>query len=285
MDEDARNALPRALARAHRRRPDHGRRIYKDIGAGIATAGIEYYLPLFFDETGRRSSTTSATTPPWCCTARSTRRCSASGPTRASATASCSTTRERPLLPPEALFLPAEEFFARTQRARRRWRCAAAAPRRAWASARCPTLGVDRGATEPLARLERHLRQHAAPRAARWPKAKAGARACSSCCATTASSCRAWTRWPSSRPATRSVAIAAAPLAEGFALARDAASADAIAVHHRDRALRRRTPQARRRRKQEQTSRRRRADQGPVGAEGRRSGGARATTASAATRA
>jgi hypothetical protein len=26
-------------------------RIYKDMGAGIATAGIEYYLPLFFDET------------------------------------------------------------------------------------------------------------------------------------------------------------------------------------------------------------------------------------------
>jgi transcription-repair coupling factor (superfamily II helicase) len=26
-------------------------RIYKDIGAGVATAGIEYYLPLFFDET------------------------------------------------------------------------------------------------------------------------------------------------------------------------------------------------------------------------------------------
>ena len=26
-------------------------RIYKDMGAGVATAGIEYYLPLFFDET------------------------------------------------------------------------------------------------------------------------------------------------------------------------------------------------------------------------------------------
>jgi transcription-repair coupling factor (superfamily II helicase) len=37
-------------------------RIYKDMGAGVATAGIEYYLPLFFDDTatvfdylGRRS--------------------------------------------------------------------------------------------------------------------------------------------------------------------------------------------------------------------------------------
>jgi len=26
-------------------------RIYKDIGNGVATAGIEYYLPLFFDDT------------------------------------------------------------------------------------------------------------------------------------------------------------------------------------------------------------------------------------------
>ena len=27
-------------------------RIYKDIGNGVATAGIEYYLPLFFEQTG-----------------------------------------------------------------------------------------------------------------------------------------------------------------------------------------------------------------------------------------
>jgi transcription-repair coupling factor (superfamily II helicase) len=32
-------------------------RIYKDIGKGIATAGIEYYLPLFFDETATSSTT------------------------------------------------------------------------------------------------------------------------------------------------------------------------------------------------------------------------------------
>ena len=59
----------------------------------------------------RRCSTTSAPRRRWCCTARSTRRCSASGPTRASAIASCSTTAERPILPPEELFLKPEEFF------------------------------------------------------------------------------------------------------------------------------------------------------------------------------
>ena len=45
----------------------------KDMASGIATAGIEYYLPLFFEQTatifdylGRRRR--------WRCTARSTRR-------------------------------------------------------------------------------------------------------------------------------------------------------------------------------------------------------------------
>jgi len=32
-------------------------RLYKDIGNGIATAGIEYYLPLFFDATATISIT------------------------------------------------------------------------------------------------------------------------------------------------------------------------------------------------------------------------------------
>ena len=47
---DARNAFRAPLARALEGDPTKVR-LYKDIGAGIATAGIEYYLPLFFDET------------------------------------------------------------------------------------------------------------------------------------------------------------------------------------------------------------------------------------------
>jgi hypothetical protein len=42
--------LPRPLARTLRRRPERSV-VYKDIGSGIASAGIEYYLPLFFEET------------------------------------------------------------------------------------------------------------------------------------------------------------------------------------------------------------------------------------------
>ena len=144
--------LPRALARDARRRPDQESRIYKDIGAGIATAGIEYYLPLFFDADGDALRLPRRRRRRWCCTARSTRRCSASGPTRASATASCSTTRERPILPPEALFLQRRGVLRRAQRARARSRCAARAT--------TPSLGA------AAARPQRRPRR--AP--SRWPR-------------------------------------------------------------------------------------------------------------------
>ena len=90
MDEAARNAF-RARWREKIEGDPTKARLYKDIGAGIATAGIEYYLPLFFDSTATIFDYLGDGAA-WCCTARSTRRCSASGPTRASATASCSTT-------------------------------------------------------------------------------------------------------------------------------------------------------------------------------------------------
>jgi transcription-repair coupling factor (superfamily II helicase) len=50
MDEASRNAF-RARWRERFEGDPTKSRIYKDIGAGIATAGIEYYLPLFFDAT------------------------------------------------------------------------------------------------------------------------------------------------------------------------------------------------------------------------------------------
>ena len=50
MDEAARNAF-RARWRERLEGDPTKSRLYKDIANGIATAGIEYYLPLFFDET------------------------------------------------------------------------------------------------------------------------------------------------------------------------------------------------------------------------------------------
>jgi len=62
-------------------------RLYKDMGNGIAGGGIEYYLPLFFDETATIFDYLPASAT-LCCTAPSTTRCNASGRTRANATAS-----------------------------------------------------------------------------------------------------------------------------------------------------------------------------------------------------
>ena len=50
MDQDARGLFRKRWRELLEGDPTKSR-IYKDMGAGVATAGIEYYLPLFFDET------------------------------------------------------------------------------------------------------------------------------------------------------------------------------------------------------------------------------------------
>ncbi|MCA6217520.1 transcription-repair coupling factor [Ideonella sp. B7] len=128
-------------------------RIYKDIAQGIATAGIEYYLPLFFDETatifdylGAQASLVlhgevdEALQRFWTDT-RERHRFLQHDP-------------ERPILPPEALFMKVEEFFAATNaHATLAVRGSEAVD---WARP-LPDLSVNRGATEPLAALEKHL--------------------------------------------------------------------------------------------------------------------------------
>ncbi|HET9821834.1 MAG TPA: transcription-repair coupling factor [Burkholderiaceae bacterium] len=128
-------------------------RIYKDLGAGIATAGIEYFLPLFFEQTATvfeyfgggatlvlHGEVDAALGRFWNDT-RERHRFLQHDP-------------ERPILPPEEIFLRTEEFFALTQPH------ATLALRGAepleWARP-LPGLAVDRNATEPLARLEQHL--------------------------------------------------------------------------------------------------------------------------------
>ena len=128
-------------------------RIYKDLGAGIATAGIEYYLPLFFERTatlfdylGNQAALVlhgdidEALGRFWTDT-RERHRFLQHDP-------------ERPILAPEEIFLKSEEFFALTQPH------ATLALRGIgpidWARP-LPDVAIDRGATEPLARLERHI--------------------------------------------------------------------------------------------------------------------------------
>ena len=150
-------------------------RIYKDMGNGVATAGIEYYLPLFFDATATvfdylgsgtsESPSTAATVvlhgdlePAFQRFWQDTKdryRLVQGDP-------------ERPVLPPEALFLSAEQFYGLcNQHAQLALRTDAASgagtdtePHSALAQA-LPELTVVRGAEDPLARLQAHLRSRA----------------------------------------------------------------------------------------------------------------------------
>jgi transcription-repair coupling factor (superfamily II helicase) len=109
MDEPARNAF-RSRWRERFEGDPTKVRLYKDIGAGIATAGIEYYLPLFFDATatvfdylGAEASVAlhgdvdEALQRFWADTRDRYRFFQHD--------------RERPVLTPEALFLRPEDFF------------------------------------------------------------------------------------------------------------------------------------------------------------------------------
>lgn len=131
-------------------------RIYKDMGNGVATAGIEYYLPLFFEETatvfdylGEQSAVVlhgdlePAFQRFWQDT-RDRFRLVQGDP-------------ERPVLPPEALFLSAEQFYTRANaHAQLAVRNAAQdVADSAWVQA-LPDLSVVRGADDPLARFKQH---------------------------------------------------------------------------------------------------------------------------------
>ncbi len=171
MDEAARTAF-RARWRERIDGDPTKARVYKDIGTGIATAGIEYYLPLFFDETatifdylgsGERAAdlvlhgaVDDALNKFWTDTRERHRFLQHD--------------RERPILAPDALFLSTEAFFERTQghatlalRERGNRANPASAPDAsptdapvAWARP-LPDLSVDRGAQDPLSRLHVHL--------------------------------------------------------------------------------------------------------------------------------
>ena len=268
IDEAARTAF-RARWREKLEGDPTKARLYKDMGAGIASGGIEYYLPLFFEQTGTIFDYLGERRGAGAARRGGRRASSTSGPTRASATASCSTTpsgrscrRRRSSCRPRS-----------SSRAPSRmpcWRCAAPKPLD-WARP-LPDVGIDRGATEPLGRAG------TAPAAARR----------TACCCVAESDGRRESLLELLRDhkidvpsvdtlaeflaGDEKVAIAAAPLAEGFHW-HEPDARHVGPVHHRDRALRHHAagappPQA------GAGQQRRGADQGPVGAEGRRPGGA-----------
>ena len=152
MDEAARTAF-RARWRERMEGDPTKARIYKDMAQGIATAGIEYFLPLFFDQTATifdhlpsdaavvlHGEIDDALERFWVDT-RERHRFLQHDP-------------ERPLLPPETLFLRTEDFFVRLQiygvlSLRGQEPVEWARP--------LPDVSVDRGATQPLRALHEHL--------------------------------------------------------------------------------------------------------------------------------
>ena len=128
--------------------------LYRDVSNGIAAAGIEYYLPLFFDAVAtlfdylpktaglaRHGDVPAAVDAFWRDAASRYRLLGGE--------------RERPLLPPAQVFVPAEEFHAAAGGLRR------VALEAGPASAPLAALAVDRRAQDPLAAFKAFLAQSA----------------------------------------------------------------------------------------------------------------------------
>jgi transcription-repair coupling factor (superfamily II helicase) len=135
--------------------------VYKDIGSGIASAGIEYYLPLFFDDTATLfdylpedaslalvGDIESSIQRFWSDTASRYKFLKAD--------------RERPLLEPKEIFLAAEDFFVSAKR-HGRWVISANPVNRdqdgqpSELSAPVPDIAVNRRLDDPLANLRAFL--------------------------------------------------------------------------------------------------------------------------------
>ena len=136
-------------------------RIYKDMGNGVATAGIEYYLPLFFEETATvfdylgdaatvvlHGDLEPAFQRFWQDTQDRYRL--------------VRTDPDRPALPPESLFLSAEQFYTQANaHAQLAIRPALQDIEDNAFAQKLGDLSVVRGAEDPLARLQAHLRNTA----------------------------------------------------------------------------------------------------------------------------
>ena len=136
--------------------------VYQDLSTGITPAGIEYYLPLFFDET----STLFDYLP------EDTQVFSLPGIEQAAEQfwkdvrtryEDRRVDPERPLLPPAELFIPVEDCFARLKT----WPRVVAGQddvepgigRERFAASRFPELAIDAKASEPLGALRRFLEE------------------------------------------------------------------------------------------------------------------------------
>ncbi len=289
MDDKARTAF-RARWREQIEGDPTRSRVYKDIGAGLASGGIEYYLPLFFDEPGTFFDYLGQQDTAAGATSVKPAALVLHGKVDEALERFWQDTRERhrflqhdperPLLPPAAMFMPAEEFFARTQAhatlslrsttaavaeagtdttaalgtAAAETAAAVAAavlsPAVAWARP-LPDLSIDRGATDPLGLLERHLQstQHRVLLVAESDGRRESLIELLREHGIHVPSADSLQEFITSE---EKVAITAAPLAEGFHWFEPADGISLQLVTETE--LFATTPQARRRRKQEQVS-------------------------------
>ncbi|MBA5606683.1 transcription-repair coupling factor [Duganella sp. FT3S] len=132
--------------------------VYKDISAGIASAGIEYYLPLFFEETATLfdylpdaalvatvGDIDSAIQRFWSDTSSRYRFLKAD--------------RERPILAPDALFLSDEQFYTLAKPFGRLAITRDAGAPASELSAPVPNIAVNRHTEDPLTNLRAYLLQ------------------------------------------------------------------------------------------------------------------------------
>jgi transcription-repair coupling factor (superfamily II helicase) len=149
MDEAGRNQFRRSFRERFEGDPSKSR-IYKDVSNGVAPAGIEYYLPLFFEQTATLFDylPKAATVCMHGQVHDALTEFSRDAQGRHQLLAG---DRTRPLLPPVELFLGAEDFFVRARAfARADFTTASGAP----VAHPLPELAVERRAPDPLHRLK-----------------------------------------------------------------------------------------------------------------------------------
>lgn len=160
MDDDARAKFRKRWRELLDGDPTKSR-IYKDMGNGVATAGIEYYLPLFFDETATvfdylgsdatvvlHGDLEPAFQRFWQDT-KDRYRLVRDAP-------------DRPALPPESLFLGSEQFYARANGyAQLALRSTVQDVEGNAHFQKLDDMAVMRGAEDPLARFKGHVRNTA----------------------------------------------------------------------------------------------------------------------------
>jgi transcription-repair coupling factor (superfamily II helicase) len=130
--------------------------IYRDIGNGIASAGIEYYLPLFFDETATLFDYLPDDAP-LALVGDIDGAIGRFWQDTESRYKFLKSDRERPILEPKEIFLGAEQFFT-LAKPRGRWAIAKEqAGQPSELSAPIPDIAVNRRLEDPLANLRSYL--------------------------------------------------------------------------------------------------------------------------------